>query len=144
MGVVSPWQRIALVSSLLWVTSIPLFVMVETNRHASNQLAPCVAQAYRTYGGSGALEGQDQNALRAAEDNCLQAYRSASIAPQQMLRLLALKEDKKQGVDLWLFMTVPIVLLGTAAWILIDAMRRLKRVFRRQAAVQSLVRTAPG
>ena len=138
----SPWQRIALVSSLLWVVSIPVSLMIATNRHASQQLASCVGEAYRTHGGAGALEGQDQDALKAAEGRCFQAYTSASIAPQQMLRLLALKEKKKQAVDLWMFMIMPVVFVWVATWILIVAIRSLRRVFRRQDEVQRLVRTA--
>jgi hypothetical protein len=143
MGVMSPWQRTALVSSMLWVISIPSFLMIETDRHASNHLASCVAQAYRTHGGSGPPEDQDQNALKAAEEQCLQIYKSDSIPPQQMLRLLALKQDKKKGVDLWMFMIMPVFFFWAAAWIAIGAIRWLRRVFGRQDAVQRLMRTAP-
>src|SRR4051812_8494615 len=95
MGVMSSWQRTALVSSMLWLISIPPFLMIETNQQASNHLASCVAQAYRIHSGSEPSEDQNQNALKAAEEQCLQTYKSASIPPQQMLRLLSLKEIKR-------------------------------------------------
>jgi hypothetical protein len=143
-GVMSSWQRTALVSSMLWVISIPPFLMFETNRHASNYLASCIAQAYRTHGDSSSFEDQDQNVLKAAEEQCLQTYKSASFAPPQMLRLLALKEDKKEGVDLWMFMIMPIFFFWTGAWIAIGTIRWLTGIFRRQNVVQRLMSTGPG
>jgi hypothetical protein len=130
----TPWQRIALVSSLLWIVSIPIFLLLGTNHHASNVLASCVSQANRTQGEATI----DAKAVKALEDECIQAYVADSIAPQQMFRLLALKENKNEGIDLWAFMVMPIVLFWTAASVLILALRWITGVSSRQTAVAHL------
>jgi hypothetical protein len=136
------WRRIALVSSLLWIISIPLFLVIETNRQANNHLSSCIARAYRTHEGSGSLEAKDQDALNAREDECLKVYTASSIAPQQVLRLLALKEDKQRGFVLWAFMLIPIIVFWIAARFAIGAVDWLHQVFSRRDAVDRLARTA--
>lgn len=142
-GVVTPRQRVALVSSLLWVFSIPFFFMIATNQNANNLLSLCVAQAHRTHEDESAAGAREQNALKTAEDQCLQDYRSASIAPQQIVPLLRLHDNREQGVDLWALILSPLILFWIAAGIATVSAHWLRQIFRRHDAVSRLARMRP-
>lgn len=100
------WQRIGVVTSVLWIVGLPLLIVVESNRYQGGVLSSCVATAYETSNGF-----PQESSLRTAERECLRRYSALSISPQLLLRLLTFKQAREQGVSLWATLLVPILLL---------------------------------
>jgi hypothetical protein len=73
MSRLSGWQRIGVVISVLWMVGFPIFLMVDTNRQASEMYQGCLRIAYSEYGPSGYL-GDKPVELKATENRCFEPF----------------------------------------------------------------------
>jgi hypothetical protein len=133
---VNYWQRIGVVTSVLWLVGLPFFVVVERNRHAADALSACVASAYDHE----TFRFLQEPGVKTAEQQCLRRYLALSISPQQLLRLLTLNESPEQGVGLWASLLLPVLTLWLTGAIVLMVIRFSRSRLRPQIRPTELMR----
>jgi hypothetical protein len=112
----SGWQKIAVLVSILWMIGLPIYVMIDSNRRASEFYNVC-----RKVESNLAFE-------MTAEQQHEVCWRSAKFMTPTVLAqtLIAGNADT---VTLWFFMLAPLVIFWIIACIILATVRRIRRGF---------------
>ena len=112
----SGWQKIAVLVSILWMIGLPIYLMIDSNRRASEFCNVC-----RKVESNLAFE-------MTAEQQHEACWRSAKFMTPTVLAqtLIAGNADT---VTLWFFMLAPLVIFWVIGGIILATVRRIRRGF---------------
>ena len=112
----SGWQKIAVLVSILWMIGLPIYLMIDSNRRASEFYNVC-----RKVESNPAFE-------MTAEQQHEACWRSAKFMTPTVLAqtLIAGNADT---VTLWFFILAPLVIFWVIGCIILATVRRIRRGF---------------
>jgi hypothetical protein len=126
-GLMSGWQRIGVVISVLWILSAPIALVVSQNNSASSYYASCrstnydIASNYRQAGRNDLADAIEAK----AHDECWKVPGFTTISK---LGSYLVAGDAQSGI-LWLFLLVPLAAFWVICGIIFSTVRWIRRGF---------------
>jgi hypothetical protein len=123
----SGWQRIGVVISLLWLVGLPIYLMADSNRRASDFYTWCRSIESK-FASDKRSSGRDDLA-ETTEQQHEKCWRSARfMTPTVMAHTLI--AGNVDTVALWSLMLVPLVIFWIIGGLIFATMRWVRRGFK--------------
>jgi hypothetical protein len=118
----SGWQRIGVVISLLWLVGLPIYVMLDSNRRASNFYTWCRSVEAKAASDM-RLSGRAAESTEQQHENCwrLAGFMSPTVLADTLIA------GNADTVALWSLMLVPLVIFWLIAGIVFATVRRIRQ-----------------
>src|SRR5512139_1333927 len=100
------WQRIGVLSSILWFVGIPIYLVINTNNTAASVYQSCIRSADLAFE-PGGFEGDKPDELRIAERRCARSFDRMRMSPRKLIRLLS-GRDSDETLTVWMIILVPV------------------------------------
>jgi hypothetical protein len=123
----SGWQRIGVLTSVLWFVGTPIYLMVDTNNTAGAVYQSCIRSADLAFE-PGGFEGDNPDELKAAERRCARSFYSMRMPPGKLMRLL-LGREGEETLIVWTIILGPIILFWLVGGATFATVRWIRRWF---------------
>jgi hypothetical protein len=122
--IMSGWQRIGVVISLLWLIGLPIFVMLDTNRRASDFYTWCRSVEAKAASDTRS-SGREAESTEQQHENCrrLAGFMTPTVLADTLIA------GNTDTVTLWSLMLVPLAIFWLIGGVIFATVRRIRRGF---------------